>query len=264
MSDKRMISKEIFASGKFLAMPISARALYAYLVLYADDDGVVEGNSILKMTGCSDDDLKLLALKGYITILDNYNVSYIENWLRINYIRADRYKPSIYQNLLKEVRPDVPLIEVKQRADRKSLSNKNTQNKNINSNIDNEEYNKQLNNSWDGIKQIKLNKYNKQQHSDINQLLSLFNQLGISSSIKIFKRFDVAVILKQIGNLQYKLSQGYQIDNIAGWLFAACRDNYQVIEKQSAVIDSPKINSESKVIEDIQLKALKNGDDNFE
>ena len=52
------------------------------------------------MTGAAEDDLKLLITKGFITLLNDELVCHIADWNLNNQIRKDRYKPSIYQDLL--------------------------------------------------------------------------------------------------------------------------------------------------------------------
>lgn len=100
MADKRMFSKKITSSARFLRMPISSQALYFHLGMYADDEGVVEAFSITRMVGCSEDDLKVLEAKGFIQILNEDLVSFIVDWDVNNSIRADRRVESIYKNLL--------------------------------------------------------------------------------------------------------------------------------------------------------------------
>jgi len=64
MAERRMFAKTIIDSDAFLDMPTSTRLLYYDLCMRADDDGFVNSpKKIMKMTGASDDDLKLLAVK---------------------------------------------------------------------------------------------------------------------------------------------------------------------------------------------------------
>ena len=84
-------------------MPPSSRLLYYDLGMAADDDGVVEDFSVMRMTGAVEDDLKVLVSKGFITVLNEDLVAYIEDWSKNNQIRKDRYQPSIYQNLLVQI-----------------------------------------------------------------------------------------------------------------------------------------------------------------
>lgn len=95
-----MFAKAIVNSARFLTMPPSSRLLYYDLGMSADDDGIVEAFTVLRMTGAAEDDLKLLITKGFITLLNDELVCHIAGWSLNNQIRKDRYKPSIYQDLL--------------------------------------------------------------------------------------------------------------------------------------------------------------------
>ena len=103
MAERRMFSKSVIGSACFLRMPPSSRLLYYDLGMAADDDGVVEAFSVMRMTGAVEDDLKVLVSKGFITVLNEDLVAYIEDWSKNNQIRKDRYQPSIYQNLLVQI-----------------------------------------------------------------------------------------------------------------------------------------------------------------
>ncbi|WP_050413632.1 hypothetical protein [Clostridium botulinum] len=114
-----MFNLKIIDSARFLKMPSSTRLLYYDLCMRADDDGVVEGFNVLRMTGATEDDLRVLTSKGFIQVLNEDLVSYIIDWTEHNKIRADRKVDSIYKDLLLKVIPNVPLLEAKARADRK-------------------------------------------------------------------------------------------------------------------------------------------------
>ena len=118
MADRRMFSKRIINSGRFLKMPISSQALYFHLGLNADDDGIVEAyNVISSINGCTEDDLKVLVSKGFVEVLNDDLVTYITDWTENNKIRADRKIDSIYKDLLISINPTVKLLEKRQRAD---------------------------------------------------------------------------------------------------------------------------------------------------
>lgn len=95
-----MFSKTIVNSARFLRMPPSSRLLYYDLGMAADDDGAVEGYCVMKATGATEDDLKLLAAKGFIRILNDDCVCWITDWATNNQLRRDRYTKSTYQDLL--------------------------------------------------------------------------------------------------------------------------------------------------------------------
>ena len=113
-----MFSKRIIGSARFLRMPGSTQALYFHLGMAADDDGIVEAYPIMQMVNASEDDLRLLAAKGFVKVLNEDLVTYILDWQENNKIRADRKVNSIYKDLLLQVMPETPLLEPRQRADR--------------------------------------------------------------------------------------------------------------------------------------------------
>lgn len=117
MAERRMFAKTIINSARFLRMPVSSQLLYFHLGMEADDDGVVEAFSVMRKTGLHDDDLKVLAAKGFVKVLNEELVTYISDWSENNKIRADRKVDSRYKSLLLKLIPDVNLLEAKKRAD---------------------------------------------------------------------------------------------------------------------------------------------------
>ncbi|EMW5672375.1 DNA replication protein [Enterococcus faecalis] len=92
-----MFAKTIIDSDAFLDMPLSTQSLYFHLSMRADDDGFINNpKKIQRMVGCGDDDLKLLMVKRFILVFDS-GVIVIKHWKIHNYIRNDRYKPTLYQ-----------------------------------------------------------------------------------------------------------------------------------------------------------------------
>ncbi|HAT4103700.1 TPA: hypothetical protein I9Z31_001102 [Clostridium perfringens] len=122
MAQRRMFSIKVIDSAKFLKMPSSSRLLYYDLGMRADDDGIVEAFNVLRMTGATEDDLRILVSKGYIRVLNEDLVTYIIDWKEHNKIRADRKIDSMYKDLLLQIMPEVNLLESKERADRKKKS----------------------------------------------------------------------------------------------------------------------------------------------
>lgn len=103
MANRRMFSNQIIDSRRFLQMPATTRLLYFDLGMKADDDGFVESFAVLRMTGASEDDLRLLAAKGYIIIVNDDLTAYIKDWTKNNKIRKDRYQEGEYHELLETV-----------------------------------------------------------------------------------------------------------------------------------------------------------------
>ena len=123
MAQRRMFSLKIINSARFLKMPVSSQLLYFHLGLNADDDGIVEGYNVIKMTNCTEDDLKILVAKELVIVLNADLVSFITDWKEHNSIRPDRKIDSIYKELLLQMVTDVKLLESKPRADLKSRIN---------------------------------------------------------------------------------------------------------------------------------------------
>lgn len=100
VAERRMFAKAVIGSARFLRMPPTSRLLYFDLGMYADDDGIVEAFSIMRMTGATEDDLRVLVAKGFVLILNEDLVAFIVDWRKNNFVRSDRYHPSIYHDLL--------------------------------------------------------------------------------------------------------------------------------------------------------------------
>ena len=83
MAERRMFARSVIGSARFLRMPATSRLLYYDLGMQADDDGVVEAFSVMRTTGATEDDLRVLASKGFVRVLN-----------------GDRYKPSMYHEIL--------------------------------------------------------------------------------------------------------------------------------------------------------------------
>lgn len=96
MGERRMISKKITDTDKFLAMPLSAQALYFHLNTHGDDFGFVDkAKTIQRTIGASEDDLKLLIAKQYIIPFES-GIVVIKDWFIHNIIRKDRLKETAY------------------------------------------------------------------------------------------------------------------------------------------------------------------------
>lgn len=119
MPDHRMFSRRICESARFLQMPPSTQNLYFHLGLHADDDGVVEAFSVLRIVNATEDDLRILVARRFVIVLNEDLITYIVDWTENNRIRSDRKVDSIYQDLLLQIVPDAPIQKRKQRADRK-------------------------------------------------------------------------------------------------------------------------------------------------
>ena len=96
MAERRMFAKTIIDSDAFLDMPLTTQALYFHLSMRADDDGFINNpKKIMRMIGASDDELRLLVAKSFIIPFES-GVCVIKHWKIHNYLRSDRYKPTVY------------------------------------------------------------------------------------------------------------------------------------------------------------------------
>ena len=122
MAERRMFSKRVVGSARFLKMPISTQCLYFHLGLNADDDGIVEAYTTIKQIGATEDDLKVLVAKGFCKVLNEDLVTYITDWRENNKLRADRKIDSIYKDLLLQMVPDADVQQARRRADLKPIA----------------------------------------------------------------------------------------------------------------------------------------------
>lgn len=98
MAQRRMFSKKITETDRFLEMPLSSQALYFHLNMGADDEGFIDkANTIQRTIGASDDDMKLLIAKGFLIPFDS-GVVVIRHWRIHNYIQSDRFQSTLYQS----------------------------------------------------------------------------------------------------------------------------------------------------------------------
>lgn len=105
MAERRMFAKSITNSARFLMMPVSSRLLYYDLGMAADDDGIVEAFTVMRLSGAAEDDLRVLHSRGFITILTEEFIAYINDWRVNNQVRPDRYHQSIHKDLLVKLLP---------------------------------------------------------------------------------------------------------------------------------------------------------------
>lgn len=98
MAERRMFAKTIIDSDMFLEMPLSAQALYFHLSMRADDEGFLNNaKKIMRSVGANQNDYDLLVAKRFIIQFDD-GICVIKHWRVHNYIRSDRFKPTMYQD----------------------------------------------------------------------------------------------------------------------------------------------------------------------
>ena len=106
MARRRMFSLDVVDTDVFQDMPLSSQCLYFHFGMKADDAGFINNaKTIIKLMGCTDEDLKTLIEQGFIIQFDN-GVIVIRHWKLNNVIRADRYKETIYLSEKKQLEID--------------------------------------------------------------------------------------------------------------------------------------------------------------
>lgn len=96
MAERRMFAKSIIDSDMFLDMPSSTQNLYFHLAMRADDDGFVNSpQRIMRMVSCSKNDMDMLVFKNFVIPFES-GICVIKHWRIHNYLRNDRYRPTIY------------------------------------------------------------------------------------------------------------------------------------------------------------------------
>ena len=97
MAERRMFSRNLVQTDRFLDLAPIAQALYFQLCLAADDDGFLSNvKSMARMVGAAPKDLTDLEAGGYLICFPS-GVAVIRHWLVHNSIRKDRYTPTLHQ-----------------------------------------------------------------------------------------------------------------------------------------------------------------------
>ena len=96
MAERRMISKKIVCTDKFLSLSDKSKIAYFYLLMEADDDGFI-GNvrAVMSMCGIGLKSLTPLIENDYL-LWFNSGVAAIAHWRAQNRVPKDRYTPTIY------------------------------------------------------------------------------------------------------------------------------------------------------------------------
>ena len=97
MANRRMFSKDVVETDKFLNMPLTSQALYFHLGMEADDDGsVASPKKVQRSVGGSDEDLETLVSNGFIIRFES-GIVVLVHWKQNNYIQADRYRKTVHK-----------------------------------------------------------------------------------------------------------------------------------------------------------------------
>ena len=101
MANRRMISKTVCETAQFLNMSFAARALYSHLVLGADDEGVVQVETVKRMGRYPKKAVDQLIECGYLIPLDDAcMVGWIRHWSEMNKVTPQKFHSSIYHEQL--------------------------------------------------------------------------------------------------------------------------------------------------------------------
>lgn len=102
MGNRRMMSKTVTQTQRFLMLPIEAQALYFHMLQNTDDDGVCETFMVLKLIGVNPKLLENLEEANLVKKLNDELVYHLTDFKEQNTIDSRRYKKSRYNDLLDE------------------------------------------------------------------------------------------------------------------------------------------------------------------
>lgn len=102
MAQRRMIALSVYRQTKFLMLSFAAQALYAHLVVNADDDGVVQAFPIIRMVGAKEEDLRELIDKGYVLEVNDDFLVFITDWLKQNRVPPNKYHEGAFTEEMKK------------------------------------------------------------------------------------------------------------------------------------------------------------------
>ena len=104
MANRRMISKGIFQDDRFTDLSATARLLYVYLILEADDDGFISSKkSAFLFAEAKESDLQKLEDKEYIITFPS-GICVVRHWLQMNKIQPTRKTPTVYTDELSKLK----------------------------------------------------------------------------------------------------------------------------------------------------------------
>ena len=114
MANRRCINCKMIISPRFQMMKPTAKSLYSALIACADDDGVVEAQGVLMLTGTRKTALQELIDFGYVAMLDRkFCIVWIVGWQSFNTIDARYGTASCYRDTLKAHFPNIELLDLK-------------------------------------------------------------------------------------------------------------------------------------------------------
>lgn len=221
MGNRRMLSRNVTEKSTFLKMPLSTQALYFHLNLNADDDGVVEAFKVIRMINSNEDDLRVLATRGFIRVLNEDElVCYISDWNENNLLRADRKKDSRYLQLLVQVVPDAKILAPTERADRKEKRSGTSQRQ-----------------RRDSVSKVKLSKDNIYIDQKFEEFWKLYpRKVNKAKALQVFTKLEkeIPIILEKLKVYPFSKEIAY-VPHATTWL------NGRRWEDETTTSTAPKI-----------------------
>lgn len=208
-----MMSKKIIDTDNFLDMPQSTQCLYFHLLLRADDDGFIQSpKSIMRITGCKDDDLKLLVAKGFVIGFET-GVIVIRHWRIHNYVQSDRYSKSEL--------PEAKQVELKNKVYEVVQQPINPDNTYMDT--------KCIQNGYNLDTQIRIDKIREEEnrietichvaHDDVDKSFEIIGYLNLKTGSK-FKHTTKPYVQA----IRSRLKEGYTVDDFKTVIDKKCRE----------------------------------------
>ncbi len=94
MAERRMITKPLLMSNRYLKISNDSKALYQYLLVFADDDGIVERSMMIDAPLQVDDSNYKELEQANLIINYNEQIKVIPDWNTMQTIRTDMYQTS--------------------------------------------------------------------------------------------------------------------------------------------------------------------------
>ncbi|KFZ25674.1 MAG: hypothetical protein KQ78_02108 [Candidatus Izimaplasma bacterium HR2] len=221
VAEKRMFTKMIIDSDAFLDMPLSTQALYFHLCMRADDDGFINNSKkIIRIVQAAKDEIKTLLDEKFIIEFAS-GIIVIKHWKMHNYIRSDRYKPTVYVNEMNLLRikdnksytlspigiPDAYQLDAQSSLDKSSLDKSNKEVKR--DPLFPEYKNSDFKSFGDIFKKIQENFSNSYYTGKIENEFKFRSQKGLMSTWKRITIYNKAVELMLSDDKEYKIMEGY-------------------------------------------------------
>lgn len=103
MAERRMIGKSLLMDNSFLSLSNDSKALYIYLLMFADDDGFVKRSVMVDgVLHSNDSNYQELEAAGLIISFDN-EIKVITHWNGLETIREKLYSPTVYLKYRQEL-----------------------------------------------------------------------------------------------------------------------------------------------------------------